>query len=561
MQLYGNKIMSLLHPVCLLHAVLATSLAATPPALDLMRGHYEVQMEYSQANGWWAGISYTLGTNFDNPQPNEIRRINPDAADIVLPPLSRQTSNAAASFVVPSGSPVWRIPQGFQEGNHFLGFRVLIPNGAFQAGSGERFLLFGSGNVNLRLISVTGSGPERGGRVGTWQDGSGFSPPKIAFNTSNGIDGTDEVSLLTPGTHTHYNWIFSQPGVYHVNLEVYGRLANGTNSAHPFTLTFQVPHDGVLSALETGLAFDGSNWELLCSDQEASVTYAERHCYLHATEPSTNPSLPGWQAPFTFASSRPATSDTVGVSAAFAAGTPSFAGGVTLELVDHIGPGEVVALRGDGSPLFDTRDGLDGNDSWLISGSAPSGQLHFTEKGVHTLSWVAKGLDSSGNPMTVSRPLTLRCGANLAPGHSYPDWAESYERAYNLTPGALADRNGNFDQDNLPNNLEYLLDAMGATPVGSDEVGRFDLDSNSPRFVFMRDLHKDRLNDTAPALFPSQSFDLLAWETLTAPNNGVPIGLHEVPVITGNARSMFMERSLSNPLGNSAASFFRLSAE
>lgn len=518
-------------------------------------------MEYSQTNGWWAGVSYTLGTNFDNPQPNEIRRIDPDEVDIVLPPLSRQTSNAAASFVVPSGSPVWRIPQGFQEGNHFLGFRVLIPNGAFQAGSGDSFFPIGSGNVNLRLLSLTGSGPDRGGRLGTWQDGSGFSPPKVAFNTSDGVDEGDEVSILAPGTHTHYNWIFTEPGVYHVSLEVYGRLANGTDSAHPFTLTFQVPHDGILSSLRTSLAFDGSDWELLCSDQEASVTYAEQHCYLHATEPSTNPNLAGWQAPFTFASSSPTTSDTVGVSAAVAASTPSFAGGVTLELVNHIGPGDIVALNGNGSSLFDTRDGLDGNDSWLMSSPSSEGQLYFTEEGIHTLSFIAKGLDNSGNPVAVSRPLTLRCGANLAPAHSYADWAESYERAYGLTSGALADPNGNFDQDCLPNNLEYLLDAMGATPVGRDEVGRFDLDSNNPRFIFLRDLHKDKLNDTAPALFPSQSFDLLAWETLTAPNNGVPIGLHEVPVITGNARSMFMERSLSNPLGSSGASFFRLSAE
>ena len=102
---------------------------------------------------------------------------------------------------------------------------------------------------------------------------------------------------------------------------------------------------------------------------------------------------------------------------------------------------------------------------------------------------------------------------------------------------------------------------MGANPVNTDTVGRFDLESDTPRFVFMRDLHKDKLNDSSPALFPSQSFDLLSWETLTAPNNGFPISLHETPVVTGNARSMFMERSLSNPLGSAESSFFQLSAE
>lgn len=553
--------MSVFYPISLFLTSQVSLLTASSPSLDLMRGHYEVQMEYSAANGWWAGVTYTLGSNFDNPQPGDIGRIDAEDVEIVMPSLSRQQSNSASSFVVPNGTPIWRIPQGFQEGNHFLGFRVLIPNGAFQAGSQGGFFPAGSGNVNLRLLSLTGSGPERGGLLGTWQDGSGFTPPKIAFNTSNGISSEDEVSILPPGTHTHYNWVFSEPGVYHVNLEVYGRLANGTDSSHPFTLTFQVPHSGILSSLSSSLAFDGDDWALLCRDLDASVTYAERHCYLHATEPSTNAEVVGWQAPLSFAIDNPATSDTVGVAANFATTSPAFAGGVSLQLTQHVGPGEIVALDAGGGSLFDTRNGIDGNDAWLISAAARSGQLHFTEEGIHHLSFVATGLDSNGHPSSVSRPLTLRCGANLAADHSYADWANSYERAYGLATGSLGDPNENFDHDCLPNQLEYLLDVAGATPVGAEAVGRFDLAASPPRFIFMRDLHKDKMNDTSPALFPSQSFDLLSWDTLTAPNSGLPVRLHEVPVVSGNARSMFMERSLSNPLGDSRSSFFRIFAD
>lgn len=553
--------MSFLHPIHLLLISQTYQLTASPPDFDIIRGHYEVQMDYDVTDGWWAGLTYTLGTNFDNPLPGEIGRIEADEVEIVMPSLSQQSSTNASAFVLPNGTQSWRIPQGFEEGNHFLGFRVLIGNGVFQAGRGTSFTPFGSGNINLRLISITGSGPERGGLVGTWQDGNGFGPQNIAFNTSNGISEEDEVSILPPGTHTHYNWIFSLPGVYEVNLESYGRLQDGTDTVHPFTLTFQVPHDGIISSLNASLAFDGNDWELLCRDLSSSVTYAEQHCYLHATTASTNSEITGWQAPFTFAIDNPTTSDTVGVSAALATSSPDFAGGVSLQLVKHIGPGELVAFDANDNTLLDTRNGLDGSDSWLISSATTNGQLHFTEEGIHHLSFIATGLDASGNPVTTSRPLTLRCGANLAAGHSYAEWADSYERAHNLTTGALATPTEDFDGDGLPNTLEYMLDVMGANPVNTDTVGRFDLESDTPRFVFMRDLHKDKLNDSSPALFPSQSFDLLSWETLTAPNNGFPISLHETPVVTGNARSMFMERSLSNPLGSAESSFFQLSAE
>lgn len=561
MQLYGNKFLKVLPAASLSALAWPTQSAASSPPLDLIRGHYEVQMEYTPQNGWWAGVSYTLGSNFDNPEEGDIGRIDADEVEIVMPGLSRQTARGTATFLVPEDTPVWRIPQGFQRGNHFLGFRVIMPNGVFQSGSNGNYLPIGSGNVNLRLLSLTGTGPDRGGLLGTWQDGSGFEPPKIAFDTSNGIDEEDEVSILPPGTHTHYNWIFTEPGVYEVNLEVYGRLFDGTDTSFPFTLTYQVPHDGIVSSLDTSLVFDGSTWDLLCRDTEASVTYGEKHCYLHATEVSTDSEITGWQAPFSFALNSVPTSDYAGVSSTLAGSLPDFPGGVSLQLVEHIGPGEVIAKESGANPLFDSRDGLDSSDAWVLSGSPEQGLLHFTEAGIHHLEFVATGLDANGNPIASSGPLTFRCGADLAPDHSYAQWAESYERAYDLPANSLSDPNGNYDQDCLPNNLEYLLDVMGATPVERDGVGEFDFEATPPRFLFMRDLHKDSLDDSSPALFPSQSFDLETWETLTAPNNGRPISLHEVPVHSGNARSMFMLRSLRNPLGDSNRSFFQLSAD
>jgi len=370
MQPSGNKnLFTLFYGVFFSLGQLQMALAS-PPAFDLLRGHTEIQMEYDQDSGWWAGVSYTLSTSFDNPGEDDVIRVNADALEYVLPPLARENSGDATDFLVPEGTPIWRISQGFVEGAQFLGLRVVTPNGAFQTGSGESYVTIGSGNINLRLLSITGSGPERGGLLGTWQDGSGFTPRKIGFNTSDGIDVSDEITILRPGAHTHYNWAFTQPGVYEVNMELYGRFVDGTDTTHPFTITFQVPHDGTLPKVEASLVLNGNDWELLCRDMDSTVTFAEQTCYLQATTASADPDITGWEMPFTFAINNPATSDTVGISAASAMSTPNFEGGVSLALVEHIGPGEVIAKDADSNTLVDTRDGLDANDAWFISNGA-----------------------------------------------------------------------------------------------------------------------------------------------------------------------------------------------
>ena len=574
MQLYCNKKLCALLASALLSPILTPLALASSPSFDLLRGHTEIQMEYDEEAGWWAGVSYTLSTSFDNPGVNDVVRIEADALEFVLPPLTRQVSGSATDFFLPAGVPIWRIPQGFVEGTQFLGLRVLTPNNAFLTGSGDRYTPIGNGNINLRLLSMAGSGPDRGGLLGTWQDGSGFAPPKIGFNTSDGIDADDEITILRPGAHTHYNWAFTQPGVYEVNMEVYGRLVDGTDTSHPFTMTFQVPHEGALSEMEASLSLDRGDWALLCRDSRVSVTYAEQHCYLHATTPSSDPTITGFEMPFTFALNNPATSDTVGISAVSATSLPTFEGGVSLTLVKHVGPGEVIAMDLSSTALVDTRDGLDASDSWFISDGQRTGKLYFTEQGIHHLSFVATGFDAGNSPVSVSRQLLMRCGANVPAGHSYLEWADSYERAYGLSVGALSDPAGNFDGDAISNQLEYLLDVAGADPVTFDESSVSGNISRERigRFSFMRDLHKDSLSDEAPALFPSFSQDLETWEIIGAGrgrnglpialgevgSDGLPFRLHERPVITGNARSLFMKRDILNPASDQDSSFFRL---
>ena len=592
MQLCGNNIVaSSSYLLAFSFAGLQFGWGQTPPSFDLLRGHTEIQMDYDEEDGWWAGVSYTINGSFDSPGENELGRISPDSMEFALTALSRETSAGATDFFLPEGIPIWRIPQGQRQGTNFVGLRVLVPNGTFLLGNDELgYRAAGAGNINLRLLSVNGSGPERGGYVGTWRDSNGFNPRTIGFHTADGIDLNDEIRALNPAAHTHFNWAFSEPGVYHVNLEAYGQLNQntvpdperplpagffvvGTPTSHQFTITFQIPHDGILSNLNASLAFADDEWELVCRDLEASVTYAEQHCYLYTNTFTSNLDTPGWIAPFTFSLDNPTTLDTVGIEAAFAESSPNSPGGVSLQLVEHVGPGDVIAFNNGYNPILDSRDGLDADDSFLLSDNRLEGSLLFTDTGIHHLAFIATALDADGNPTEVSHPLTLRCGANLTPDYSYAEWADSFERAYDLTAGSLADPTANFDNDGAPNQHEYLLDVMGSNPVVPDQISSFETDSEGvTRFIFMRDLHKDELTDASPALIPAFSSDLVSWENITQGNDGLaltfdeigedgPIGLHEIPIVTGNARSMFMERSLSNPNAPQDRAFFQLIAE
>ncbi|MEM9080232.1 MAG: choice-of-anchor M domain-containing protein [Verrucomicrobiota bacterium] len=572
---------------CLAIAAPFNLLQADSPSLDLIRGHYELQMDYDEVTGWWAGLSYLLPDqfgefDFDDPNLELIRRVDPAALEIALPSAARESSvGTVASFLAPAGTPVWRIPQGFEAGNHFLGMRVLIPIQGFQTRipNSNIYIPAEQGNISLRLLSISGTGPDRGGNLGVWQDGNGIDPPVIAFNSSNGIDSSDEVQILPPGTHVHYNWAFTQPGSYQVNMEIFGVLRDGTPTSHPFTVSFQVPHDGTPDSLDLRVAHDGNSWELLTVDLTDSVAYAEKHAYYHAatTSPSpgpTNPSNPiGWAIPFSFAPFSVSVADTIGTTHPETTNAPFLPGSTTVQLTSHLGPGHVLIYANDGSILIDSRDGLDSTDSFQTTETLVNGQLSFTDEGLHRLTFKVT------NSSATLPPLTIRCGANLPANHTYAQWADSFERAYNLPTGTLSDPTGNFDNDCLPHQLEYLLDLDFTDPTQPDSIGQFQTNASSQtQFVFMRDLHKDLLNNNSPALFPSFSADLTNWETLDRINDGLiyspalvpfgntileeglPVGLHEIPVVSGNARSLFMKRSLSNPSADPSSGYFQLSA-
>ena len=147
--------------------------------------------------------------------------------------------------------------------------------------------------------------------------------------------------------------------------------------------------------------------------------------------------------------------------------------------------------------------------------------------------------------------------------YSFADWADSYERAYDLPSGSLIDPSGDWNGDGTDHQMKFLLDAAGADPIRSNPSSSHFLpeyDTNSQRFTFFRDLTKDPLDNASPNLLLSYSSDLVNWRNLGPRNRGRPLQYAESGAEEGNAVSPFIRRSLLlSPVP--PKSFFRLIAE
>ena len=103
------------------------------------------------------------------------------------------------------GDPLYILPQSQDPELLYLGFSTEhLSAGVFQ------------GRLSIALKKVEGPG-----NFFVWQATS-FGDFRIAMNTADGITEMDRTSPLT-GSHEHFNWGFSQPGIYHVTFQASGR--------------------------------------------------------------------------------------------------------------------------------------------------------------------------------------------------------------------------------------------------------------------------------------------------------------------------------------------------
>ncbi|MGE9270997.1 MAG: choice-of-anchor M domain-containing protein [Verrucomicrobiales bacterium] len=544
--------MQMLYNKLLATSMMCSTLNAEP--LDLLYGHFEIQADYDLDSGWWMGVSYNLSDDFND--RSQIVRLEADETTIVAPPRAQTTSTSGTSFITPSGEPLWLLPQGFQTGHHYLGSRIIIDPYLFQTRVGDNYSNAGTGTVAFRLTSVTGSGPDRGGAFALWE--ADFVAGNIVYlNSADGISEDDEIPLLPAGAHSHFNWGFSAPGEYHIEIEAYGRLRpSGTLTSTSSVFTFVIPHSGTVDSFTASLCSDENDYVLLLGDSSAGVAYGESRAMVEATTAAESGES-AWTCPLQLHADGWELADVAGASfdtAANGAGANSY-----LQLVAHHGPGEIFARTAEGAALFDTTDGLDTTDRIEFSSGEVTGDLHFTESGVHSLEFVA----GEGTEEANAKRLIVRLVSGMTADYDYDDWADSYERAYDLPSGSLTDPEGDYNGNSVSNELEYLLDMSGADPVAGGSFAQVSVDDDGSyaRMTFLRDLVKDPLYGEATSLQSGSSNDLSNWTFLTRTQPGLPNGPYETGAEEGNARSPFTRRTLRTEVPEGGRGFFRLKAD
>lgn len=143
-----------------------------------------------------------------------------DNAQLTLP------EDKAFSFVgAEPGSQVWVVPQTEQADVPWLGWNT-------QAPSLEE-------NVE-RGVTMEFLGHQGPGEFSLFLQNGGFEEPQLLWSTATGAADGFWVDL---GTHTHANWVFTEPGIHQVRVRMSGEGAGesaGSEVAAEATLTFAV---------------------------------------------------------------------------------------------------------------------------------------------------------------------------------------------------------------------------------------------------------------------------------------------------------------------------------
>lgn len=159
-------------------------------------------------------------------------------AYVPAPSLSRPEGAAWDFLGVPAGSPLWYLPQAEDPAKPFLGLATeeLRPEDW----------------SSLRLSLHQAFGPP-GGQFALWQTDV-LGAPRVRMATSDGVDAGDGFDLLA-GSHGHFNYGFTQPGMYQLTFQWDGvHVADGPVSArgtYSFGVTV-VPEPGTGALLVLG---------------------------------------------------------------------------------------------------------------------------------------------------------------------------------------------------------------------------------------------------------------------------------------------------------------------
>lgn len=552
-----------LKPLLLILGGTALGLADTPPT-DLIYGHYEPHLEYTASEGWKMSISYDMDNDFSS--ASGVVRLDPTTTRLIAAPSTFTVVPSPAgvfSRFGPPGTPLWILPQANVLGRLFLGVRAVIAPGLFQASISGNYVPSSSGSIALELVSVTGTGPDAGGKFATWKT-EGFGTPVFSFDTTDGISAADQIGTIPVASHTHYNWAFTKPGTYAVTLHAKGKLmpAHGnTVTSAQATFHFVIPFSSRIgSGGGLRVVEDAGLPRLILADPTNRVAYATDRAMLEASSPATpatSAAVPGaqWEMACELSPVASALANGVGISPALSATGPAAPdwSSLALELVDVTGPGGFALLESGTVVAAKPGDLLP-----ITPGVARPLAAAFGASGIYRITAMLRG--TRLGQQVASAPVTLCLGAGVTAEFGYNEWASSFERSAGWSPATLANPQADPDRDGLTNSVEFAMFWHGLDPTTND-AWRMPLPrqagNGSGSFSYLRDTFKDPLDESRWQVLAGASTDLINWEFRSARVPGFPLELSETGAEEGNACGRILHRALRLPPGSAPNAFFR----
>lgn len=136
--------------------------------------------------------------------------------------LTAPDDPAYAFLGLEPGEEVWVIPQVRRPGVIWAGWNTQEPHVLDSLSMG----------TTQRIVGVDGPGS-----LSVYLQAGNFGEPQPLWST---LDAFPQESWIEVNTHTHANWVFSEPGVYLVMLEFEGQLIDGSTVVARDTLRFAV---------------------------------------------------------------------------------------------------------------------------------------------------------------------------------------------------------------------------------------------------------------------------------------------------------------------------------
>jgi putative ABC transporter-associated repeat protein len=181
----------------------------------LSKGHVDIGPRF--VDGEW-----TLMVHDDSVDPSVWRHLGEAVFQVSDKAVLKVPDDPAYSFIGTPGTPVYVVPQVQNPDVAWVGWNTQDPEVMETIDAG----------VTLTLTGVDGPG-----ELFVYLQAGNFGAADVLWNSTK--DGPQDI-WVDVNTHTHANWVFTEPGVYLVQAEVKADLVDGRKVTDTQTLRFAI---------------------------------------------------------------------------------------------------------------------------------------------------------------------------------------------------------------------------------------------------------------------------------------------------------------------------------